>query len=112
MEEVICSEHVKQCQTVIGELLWLATRNQDRASALPYPFLGAKVTKALKGVLELSRHVLGYLAATVDLALEYGPCSTVADQYGRAPSLGRLDILTDSSFAPAGGKGHQGLMAM
>lgn len=111
MEEVICSEHVKQCQTVIGELLWLATRTRPGLS-FAVSFLGAKVTKALKGVLELSRHVLGYLAATVDLALEYGPCSTVADQYGRAPSLGRLDILTDSSFAPAGGKGHQGLMAM
>ena len=48
----------------------------------------------------------------MDLALENGPCSEVADQYGRAQSMGRLDILTDSSFAPAGGKGHQGLMAM
>ena len=70
------------------------------------------MTKAPKGVLELSQHVLGYLAGTVDLALEYGPCSEAADQYGRVQSMGRLDVLTDSSFAPAGGKGHQGLLAM
>lgn len=43
-----------------------------------------------------------------DLALEYGLCSEQLDQQ----SLGRLDALTDSSFAPAGGRGHQGIMAM
>ena len=48
----------------------------------------------------------------MDFGLEYSPCSDAADQYGRAQSMGRLDILTDSSFAPAGGKGHQGLLAM
>ena len=70
VEEVICPEDVKQCQTVIGELLWLATRTRPDLS-FAVSWLGAKVTKALKGVLELSQHVLGYLAGTVDLALEY-----------------------------------------
>ena len=97
MEGVICPEDVKQCQTVIGELLWLATRTMQAGSQF---------------CSILSQHVLGYLAGTVDLALEYGPRSDAADQYGRVQSMGRLDMLTDSSFAPAGGKGHQGLMAM
>ena len=53
MEEVICSEDVRQCQTVIGELLWLATRSRPDLS-FAVSWLGAKVTTAPKGVLELS----------------------------------------------------------
>ena len=70
------------------------------------------MTKAPKRVLDLSQHVLGYLAGAGDLASDYGPCSDAADQYGRVQSMGRLDVLTDSSFAPADGRGHPGLMAM
>ena len=110
-EEVIDPTDVKQCQTLVGELLWLSTRTRpDLSFAVAY--LGAKVTKSPKGVLELASHVVGYLAATPDLVLEYGPCSPELDRHGRKQSLARLEVLTDSSFAPAGGRGHQGIMAM
>ena len=111
IEETINPEDVKRCQTVIGELLWLSTRTRpDLSFAVSY--LGARVTKSPKGVLSLADHVLGYVASTLDFALEYGPCSDQCDQYGRVHNLNRLEVLTDSSFAPTGGKGHQGIMAM
>ena len=43
LEEVIGSEDVRQCQTVIGELLWLATRTRPDLS-FAVSWLGAKVT--------------------------------------------------------------------
>ena len=111
IEETINPEDVKRCQTVIGELLWLSTRTRpDLSFAVSY--LTARVTKSPKGVLSLADHVLGYVASTLDFALEYGPCSDQCDQYGRVHNLNRLEVLTDSSFAPTGGKGHQGIMAM
>ena len=62
-EEIIDPTDVKQCQTLVGELLWLSTRTRpDLSFAVAY--LGARVTKSPKGVLELARHVVGYLAAT------------------------------------------------
>ena len=63
-------------------------------------------------MLILADHVLGYVASTLDFALEYGPCPDYCDQYGRVHNLNRLEVLTDSSFAPTGGRGHQGIMAM
>lgn len=61
-------------------------------------------TKTPKKVLDLS--------TTLDCALVYSPCSATLDQYGRRDDLSRLDVMSDASFGPGGGKGHQGLIAL
>ena len=111
LEDEILQEDVKKCQTIIGELLWLSTRTRpDLSFAVSY--LGSRVTKCPKKVLKLAHHVVGYLMNTLDYALAYKPCSEETDSYGRQSSMSRLEVLADSSFAPTGGKGHQGIMCL
>ena len=111
LEDGILQEDGRKCQTIIGELLWLSTRTRpDISFAVSY--LGSRVTKCPKRVLRLAHHVVGYLMTTLDYALSYKPCSEELDSYGRRSSMSRLEVLADSSFAPTGGKGHQGIVRL
>ena len=48
----------------------------------------------------------------MDFNLVYTPCKVETDDMGRKVDLGTLDVYADSSFAPGGRRGHQGLLAM
>ena len=113
VEEVINPADVKKCQAVVGELLWLSTKTRpDLSYAVSY--LGSRVSKSPKRVLELSEHVLGYLKTTVDFALEYrnsGGLQGELDSTGRCVGENRVEVYSDASFAPNGERSHQGLMA-
>ena len=110
VEDDISPEDVRACQVVIGELLWLSTRTRpDLSFAVAY--LGSRVTKCPRRVLKLAEHTVGYLHATTDLALVYSPPKEKVDDFGRRDSLSRLEVASDASFAPGGGRGHQGLLA-
>ena len=63
----------------------------------------------------MGEHMLGYLKTTVNMALHYGSCD--ADRGGDSElafprSMLQLEVHSDASFGPAGGRGHQGLIAM
>ena len=110
-EENIDPRDVRKCQAIVGELLWLSTKTRpDLSYAVSY--LGSRVAKAPRRVLNLANHVLGYLKYTVDVALEYkkyGGCGQV-DGSGRLLGENRVEVYSDASFAPHGERSHQGLM--
>ena len=113
IEEIINPADVKKCQAVVGELLWLSTKTRpDLSYAVSY--MGSRVSKSPRRVLELADHVLGYLKTTVDFALEYktsGGAQGELDHTGRCVGGNRVEVYSDASFAPNGERSHQGLMA-
>ena len=73
------------------------------------------VTRAPRRVRKYGEHMLGYLKSTFDMALHYGGCDC---DHGEDSELAfprpmlSLEVRSDASFGPAGGRGHQGLIAM
>ena len=110
-------DDVRRAQGLVGELLWLSVRSRPDLS-YAISLMGRHVTRCPKKVLELGEHVLGYVQQTWDQALSYGPCSEDwgepggdgCDDLGRGTSLRDLQVFSDASHAPGGGRGHQGLI--
>ena len=110
-------EDVRKAQGLVGELLWLSVRTRPDLS-YAISLMGRHVTKCPQRVLELGQHVLGYVQQTWNQALSYGPCSEDwgepgqdgCDDLGRGTSLRDLQVFSDASHAPGGGRGHQGLI--
>ena len=60
--------------------------------------------------LQYGEHMLGYLKTTVDMALHYGCCD---GDHGEDSELAfEVNAATGGALGPAGGRGHQGLIAM
>ena len=76
--------------------------------------MGRMVTKAPRRVRQYGEHMVGYVKSTLEMSLAYGKCPGPEEDGALAfpRSMQRLEIHSDASFAPAGGKGHQGLVAM
>eukprot|EP00435_Cladocopium_sp_Y103_P044844 s889_g12.t1 len=76
--------------------------------------MGRMVTKAPRRVKQYGEHMIGYIKGTYKMALCYGPCGESAEDDGLtfSRSMQRLEVHSDASFAPAGGRGHQGPIAM
>ena len=112
-------EDVRRAQGLVGELLWLSVRSRPDLS-YAVSLMGRHVTKCPKRVSELGEHVLGYVRQTWNQALSYGPCSDDwgepgaygCDDLGRGASFRDLQVYSDASHAPGGGRGHQGLVVM
>ena len=93
-EESPDPDAVKQCQQLLGELLWLSGRTRpDLAFAIST--LSGWVTRCPRRVKELGRHVLGYLQETVDMVLSYGSC--LDDQGQPNGDLRKVTLLSDAS---------------
>ena len=108
-EESPDPDAVKQCQQLLGELLWLSGRTRpDLAFAIST--LSGWVTRCPRRVKELGRHVLGYLQETVDMVLSYGSC--LDDQGKPNGDLRKVTLLSDASHAPQGLRGCQGILAL
>ena len=108
-EESPDPDAVKQCQQLLGELLWLSGRTRpDLAFAIST--LSGWVTRCPRRVKELGRHVLGYLQETVDMVLSYGSC--LDDQGQPNADLRKVTLLSDASHAPQGLRGCQGILAL
>ena len=73
------------------------------------------VTRAPRRVRKYGEHMLGYLKSTFDMALHYGGCECDHGEDSELAfprSMLRLEVHSDASFGPAGGRGRQGLIAM
>ena len=78
---------IREAQRVVGELVWVATRTRPDL-AFTITKLASLVTKDPQQVLDLTKHVWCYLAATADHGL----------QFCNAPDEKQLNIYTDASF--------------
>ena len=113
-ESEVRIQDVRAAQGIVGELLWLSCRTRPDFS-FGVSWMGRMVTRAPRRVVQYGEHMLGYLKTTVDMALQYGVCgSDHGDESELAfpRSMLRLEMHSDASFGPAGGRGHQGLIAM
>ena len=113
-EDEVRIQDVRAAQGIVGELLWLSCRTRPDFS-YGVSWMGRMVTKAPRRVCQYGEHMLGYLKTTVSMALHYGSCEP--GQRGESElafprSMLRLEVHSDASFGPAGGRGHQGLIAM
>ena len=78
---------IREAQRVVGELVWVATRTRPDL-AFTITKLASLITKDPQQVLDLTKHVWCYLAATADHGL----------QFCNAPDEKQLNIYTDASF--------------
>ena len=109
VEENIDLVDVRKCQQLLGELLWLSGRTRpDLAYAVS--LLSGLVTKCPKRVLEVGKHLLGYVQETWNYVLTYKSCLT--DQGEPTGELMKVTLLSDASHAPQGLRGYQGILAL
>ena len=97
-------QDVRAAQGIVGELLWLSCRTRPDFS-FGVSWMGRMVTRAPRRVVQYGEHML----------VQYGVCgSDHGDESELAfpRSMLRLEMHSDASFGPAGGRGHQGLIAM
>jgi hypothetical protein len=78
---------IREAQRVVGELVWVATRTRPDL-AFTITKLASLITKDPQQVLDLTKHVWCYLAATADHGLQF--CND--------PDEKQLNIYTDASF--------------
>eukprot|EP00435_Cladocopium_sp_Y103_P033495 s2459_g8.t1 len=113
LEETIEVSDIRAAQAIVGELLWASCRTRPDL-AYGVSWMGRMVTKAPRRVKQYGEHMIGYVKSTLEMSLSYGKCPGPTEDENLAfpRSMQRLEIHSDASFAPAGGKGHQGLIAM
>ena len=73
------------------------------------------VTCAPRRVCRYGKCILGYLKSTFDMMLQYGLCGGghgEDSELAFSRSMLRLEVRSDASFGPAGGRSHQGRIAM
>ena len=111
-EEEITSPKVREAQMYVGELLWASVRSRPDI-AFTISVMGQQVTKRPEWVVEMGKHVLGFLLATKDHCLHYkpevegyGPENTL--QIPRHEKL--IEAYSDISFAPNGNRSYQGVI--
>ena len=109
-EENVSTELIRAAQTVTGELLWASVRTRPDIS-YAVRIMGQQVTKRPRWVLQLGKHVLGFLKSTKDHCLWYRPEMSSHGSEGtlqipRHKSL--IEASSDVSFAPNGERSHQG----
>ena len=98
-------DHVRQCQQLIGELLYVAVRSRpDIAYACSR--LASVMVKKPREVLTAAQGVLGYLAETADLGLVYNRSGNRLLDEARAveSSSPVLEVFGDAGFAPEGSR--------
>ena len=78
---------MKEAQRIIGELVWISTRTRSDLS-FAINRLASLVTNDPQLVIELSKNIWYYLAATVDHGL----------QFENDPDERSMNIYTDASF--------------
>ena len=98
-------EDLAVCQSLLGELIWLACRTRpDIAYAVSR--LAGLMTRNATAVKALAHHLLGYVIGTADLALRYTR-EPVGEQWLSLWGSQQVLAQTDASFAPAGEKSHE-----
>eukprot|EP00435_Cladocopium_sp_Y103_P044422 s3371_g12.t1 len=105
LEETIEVSDVRAAQTIVGELLWASCRTRPDL-AYGVSWLGRMVTKAPRRVRQYGEHMVGYVKSALEMSLSYGKCPGPTEDENLAfPRLmQRLEVHSDASFAPAGGR--------
>ena len=112
-EPEVCPVRVRQCQQVIGELLYLSVRTRPDLS-YACSRLAAMMTRRPTATLEAALGVVGYVASTAHVGLVYtledsGPLSQERRGIQRH---GLLEVYTDASFAPECSRSQESAMVM
>ena len=102
-------ETVREAQALTGALLWASTKSRpDIAFAVSK--LGQYATKSPSIVIQRGRQVLQYLYGTADLWVEYKTSSGSWWLDSPMPrTLTTLELFTDASHAPDGGRSCQAI---
>ena len=106
---------VRRAQGIVGALLWAMTRSRpDLMFAISK--MSQCATKAPKKVFETGLQVLAYVRQTLDLGLEFpidvGPTFGSHGQLSLPRNKGVLEVYSDSSHAPQGGRSMQSTVLM
>ncbi|CAE7038253.1 RE1 [Symbiodinium sp. CCMP2592] len=89
-------EIIKEAQKRVGELLWLMGRSRPDLQHT-VSIMSARITRCPELVNKIGERLLDYLSETVSYRLSF------IHHEGKEFDL---DIFTDSSFAPSGGRSH------
>ena len=112
-EETPTPERVKEAQAITGALLWSVTRSRPDLMYTTSK-MGQYATKAPGQVVEWGMQALKYVATTLDLGLEFlanpGPAFGSHSQLSVPRLPGYLEIYSDASHAPDGGRSTQSTM--
>ena len=111
-EEAPRPEIVKEAQALTGALLWAASKTRPDIS-FSVSKLGQFAVKAPDTVVKAGYQVLKYLFGTVELGIEYR--RPVGTEWADAPvprTLETIELFTDASHAPEGGKSNQAIFIL
>ncbi|CAE7225820.1 GIP [Symbiodinium sp. CCMP2456] len=87
---------IKEAQRRVGELLWLMGRSRpDIQHAVA--IMSSRITRCPELVNKVGERILDYLCETLHYRLSFVP---------NADKINHLDVYTNSSFAPSGGRSH------
>ena len=112
-DDEIDLQTLRKAQGITGEILWLSVRSRPDLAYVA-GVMGRLASKNPSYVIDLGKEVIGYVAGTTSMCLEYGRCDP--NQFKEilpfARSMTRLEVFADISFAPGGGRSIQGIVAM
>ena len=107
------ADDVKKAQGLVGELLWLSVRTRPDIS-FGVAWMAQHITKCPQLVVKAAEEMVGYLLGTQSLGLSYERCVGGRGVDGALPfahAMNRIELYADVSYAPGGGRSHQGVMA-
>ena len=112
-DDEIDLQTLRKAQGITGEILWLSVRSRPDLAYVA-GVMGRLASKNPSYVIDLGKEVIGYVAGTTSMCLEYGRCdpNQFKDILPFARSMTRLEVFADISFAPGGGRSIQGIVAM
>ena len=106
-EQDVTVAHVREAQSIAGEILWIALRSRPDLS-YAVSTLGRQVTKNPRWAVALGEQILEYLNKTPELYLFYGPCRPgdrgPDGDLPKERSMNLVGMYSDVSFAPQGGR--------
>ena len=113
--EQATAQEVKAAEAITGAVLWSVTRT--RPDLL---FVAARMSqysaKSPAAVISWGKQALKYVAETLPLGLEFkedpGPMLGEHGQLSNPRSVGTLELYSDASHAPAGGRSMQCTLAV
>ena len=113
VENEVKPEDVKAAQGLIGELLWISIRTRPDIS-FAVSLLAQNIVQSPRQVSQYALGVIEFLGGSKDLGLCYSPCRGDRGPDDILPlprSMELLELYSDISFAPSGGRSHQGVVA-
>ena len=111
-EETVDPGLVRQAQSLCGELLWLNVRARPEL-AFPIARMAQLTTRRPTDSISIGQGILKYLRANPDAGILFGRAPGdlgVHGSFTRPVDEKLVQVFSDSSFGPASGRSHQGLI--